>query len=152
MERTRQIELSSRNCAIGDPGGGSPADGWRDSSEWSSTVHPLRANSVGRASQREGKGKPKMAKKNKTPQLLPGGCCRIESLLSIDERGQMVLPKEIRERANIRAGDKLAVVSWENDGQVCCLSLVKADVLTGMIRDVLGPMLHQVMNIGKGKK
>ena len=43
-------------------------------------------------------------------------CCRVEALLGVDERGQMVLPKELRDRANIKAGDKLAVVSWEKDG------------------------------------
>ena len=33
-------------------------------------------------------------------------CCKVESIVSVDERGQMVLPKEIRERAKIGAGDK----------------------------------------------
>ena len=31
------------------------------------------------------------------------------SLISVDDRGQMVLPKEIRDKANILPGDKLAV-------------------------------------------
>ena len=56
-------------------------------------------------------------------------CCRVESLVSIDERGQMVLPKELRDRAGIKAGDKLAVISWEKDGAICCLSLLKAEQL-----------------------
>lgn len=93
-----------------------------------------------------------MVRKNKTPRIRPGSCCRVESLLSVDERGQMVLPKELRERAKIQPGDKLAIISWEDEGQVCCLSLVKADVLTGMIGDVLGPMMRQVMDIGKEKR
>ena len=33
-------------------------------------------------------------------------CCKVESIVSVDERGQMVLPKEIRERAKIGAGNK----------------------------------------------
>jgi AbrB family looped-hinge helix DNA binding protein len=37
----------------------------------------------------------------------------VESIVSVDERGQMVLPKDIREKAKIRPGDKLAVVSME---------------------------------------
>lgn len=45
----------------------------------------------------------------------PGGlaadCCRVESLVGVVERGQMVLPKELRDRADIKAGDKLAVVA-----------------------------------------
>lgn len=39
----------------------------------------------------------------------------------------MVLPKDIRERAKIRAGDKLAVVSMEKDGKICRLSLIKVE-------------------------
>jgi len=64
----------------------------------------------------------------------------------VDERGQMVLPKEIREKANISAGDKLAVVSWEKDGKVCCISLIKADDFTGMVRNLLGPMMQEVVS------
>lgn len=57
----------------------------------------------------------------------------------------MVLPKETRERANIRAGDKLALISWEKDGRVCCISLIKAEELTGMIKGILGPMMKEVI-------
>ncbi len=59
---------------------------------------------------------------------MPSGetCCKVEALVSVDERGQMVLPKELREKANIRPGDKLAVTSWEKDGKVCCITLTKA--------------------------
>jgi len=42
----------------------------------------------------------------------------------------MVLPKELREKAGIHAGDKLAITSWENDGAICCISLNKAEDLT----------------------
>ena len=72
-------------------------------------------------------------------------CCRVEALVSVDERGQMVLPKELREKANIRAGDKLAVTSWEKDGKICCISLTKAEELTGMLRAVLGPVMKDIL-------
>lgn len=72
------------------------------------------------------------------------GCCRVESLLCVDERGQMVLPKDVRERAGIRPGDKLAVISWEKNGEVCCISLIKANELTGMVRGFLGPMMSEM--------
>lgn len=68
-------------------------------------------------------------------------CCRIESLLSIDERGQMVLPKDLRDRAKIKPGDKLALVTWEKEGEVCCLTLIKADFLSAGVKDFLGPVL-----------
>jgi AbrB family looped-hinge helix DNA binding protein len=65
-------------------------------------------------------------------------CCNVESVVTVDERGQMVLPKEVREKANIKAGDKLAVVSMEKDGKFCCISLIKADNLSGAVKDMLG--------------
>jgi antitoxin PrlF len=78
------------------------------------------------------------------PAAMPGGCCKVEALVSVDERGQMVLPKEARDKANIHAGDKLAVISWEKGGQVCCLSLIKAESLTGMVKDMLGPLMSEI--------
>lgn len=70
--------------------------------------------------------------------------CRVESLVSVDERGQMVLPKELRNRAGIRAGDKLAVVCHEKDGEVCCLTLMKVERLTDMVRGMLGPIMKEM--------
>jgi len=72
-------------------------------------------------------------------------CCKVEALVSIDERGQMVLPKETRDKANIRAGDKLVVTSWEKDGKICCLSLVKAEDLTEMVKGMLGPVMNEIL-------
>jgi len=72
-------------------------------------------------------------------------CCKVEALVSVDERGQMVLPKELRERANICAGDKLAVTSWEKDGKVCCITLTKAEELTEMVRATLGPVMKDIL-------
>jgi antitoxin PrlF len=90
-----------------------------------------------------------MAKNSKTGSCFdPAGgglsCCKVESLISVDERGQMVLPKEIREKANIRAGDKLALVSWEKNGKVCCISLIKAEDFGGMVKGLLGPMMKEM--------
>jgi antitoxin PrlF len=72
----------------------------------------------------------------------PGSGCRVEAVLSVDERGQMVLPKDIREKAGIRTGDKLALISWSRGGEVCCLALMKVENLSGMVKDVLGPMMQ----------
>lgn len=72
-------------------------------------------------------------------------CCKVESLISIDERGQMVLPKEMRDRADIRAGEKLAVISWEKDGKVCCISLIKAEDFAEMVKELLGPMMKDLI-------
>ena len=74
-------------------------------------------------------------------------CCRVEALVSVDERGQMVLPKDTRDKAGIRPGDKLALVSWEKEGKTCCLTLIKAEELTGMVKGILGPLMKDVLKV-----
>ena len=89
-----------------------------------------------------------MKKKEKDGSCCPPtgiGACRVESLVSVDDRGQLVLPKEIRDRAGIKGGDKLAVVSWEKGGTVCCLSLIRVEELTGMVKGLLGPLMGEVL-------
>ena len=68
--------------------------------------------------------------------------CRLEAVLAVDDRGQMVLPKDVRERADIKPGDKLALISWGKDGNICCLALMKAENISGMVKDVLGPLMN----------
>ena len=71
--------------------------------------------------------------------------CKVEAVVSVDERGQMVLPKELRDRAHIRAGDKLAVVSCERDGEVCCISLIKVEELSATVKGFLGPIFKDIL-------
>lgn len=87
-------------------------------------------------------------------QTSPGAlsCCKVESLISVDERGQMVLPKDIREKANIKAGDKLAVISWEKEGKVCCISLIRAEDFADMVKGLLGPMMREIASDEKEKE
>ena len=73
------------------------------------------------------------------------GFCQVEALVSVDEKGQMVLPKTIRDKANIQPGDKLVLVGWEKDGQTCCITMVKAESLAGMVKGLLGPMMKDIM-------
>ena len=81
-----------------------------------------------------------MARKKRKAADPLGGCCRVESLVSVDERGQMVLPKDVREKAGIRPGDKLALATWQGEG-ACCIFLMKTEMLSGVLRTVLGPAL-----------
>ncbi len=72
-------------------------------------------------------------------------CCKVESVVSIDDRGQMVLPKAVREKAQINAGDKLAVVTMEKDGKICCLSLIKVEEIEQMVKGMLGPVMKEIL-------
>ena len=73
------------------------------------------------------------------------GGFKVESLITVDDRGQMVLPKDLRDKAGIKGDDKLAVISWEKDGKACCLSLIKAEEFSGMIKGVLGPLMGDLL-------
>jgi len=53
-------------------------------------------------------------------------------------------PKRFGRRPGIRAGDKLAVVSMEKDGKICCLSLIKVEELEAMVKSILGPVMDEV--------
>lgn len=89
-------------------------------------------------------GGEKVAKKQKNICSSLGSCCKVDSLVGVDDRGQMVLPKSIREKMKIAAGDKLAVVTWEKDGEVCCISMIKADELADMTKSMLGPLMKEL--------
>ena len=66
------------------------------------------------------------------------GCYKVQALISVDERGQMVLPKDVRTRAGIEARDKLALTTIEKDGKICCILLTKADELVQVVQSTLG--------------
>jgi antitoxin PrlF len=69
-------------------------------------------------------------------------CCALEAVVSVDDRGQLVLPKDLRTRAGIRAGDRLAVMSYRgDDGEICCITLVKTGAVAGAVQSVIAPAL-----------
>lgn len=74
----------------------------------------------------------------KNPKPAPSGtrdrCCSVSAVVAVDERGQIVLPKDLRDRMGIKAGDKLAVVALGDPDETCCLMLMKAQELNGMVK------------------
>jgi AbrB family looped-hinge helix DNA binding protein len=68
---------------------------------------------------------------------------RVEAIISVDERGQTVLPKSIRDKFGLRPGDKLAVVIKERDGKACCLYMFRAEDLMVTVKDRFGPLLEE---------
>lgn len=75
---------------------------------------------------------------------LSAGCCGVEAVVTVDARGQIVLPKELRSQAGIATGDKLALVSMRNAGRICCLFLMKVEELAGTVREILGPVAREL--------
>ena len=79
-------------------------------------------------------------------------CCKIDAVVTVDAKGQVVLPKDLREKANIAASDKLAVIAVEQDGKVCCIVMVKADALGSTVKGMLGPILNEAFGKGGEKE
>jgi len=65
-------------------------------------------------------------------------CFKVQALVGVDDRGQMVLPKELRDKAGIRGGDKLALTTIEREGKICCILLTKSDELVQVVQSTLG--------------
>ena len=72
-------------------------------------------------------------------------CCQVDAIVTVDARGQIVLPKDVREKAGVKAGDKFALISGQSEGKLCCLFLVKADEFATMVKDMLGPVAKEIL-------
>ena len=79
------------------------------------------------------------------PVLKTLRCCKVDALISVDSRGQIVLPKDVRQKADIKTGDKFVLISHESAGRVCCFSLIRADEFSATVKDMLGPMLKDIL-------
>ena len=74
-----------------------------------------------------------------------GECCKIDAVITIDSKGQTVLPKDLREKAKIRPDGKLAVVTCEKEGEICCIMMIKAERLEEAVSKTLGPLLKDII-------
>jgi antitoxin PrlF len=76
-------------------------------------------------------------------------CCKINAIVTLDSKGQIVLPKELREKADLKPNDKLALIALEKENQVCCIVMLKAEALGDQVKCMLGPVFKEVL---KGEK
>lgn len=84
-----------------------------------------------------------MSKNQNTP------CCQIEAVVSIDERGQIIIPKDVRKKFGLQSGDKFALMSCGTSGDggsACCFTLMKTDQLKGMVQQVLSPIFTEIVD------
>jgi antitoxin PrlF len=70
---------------------------------------------------------------------------KVDAIVTVDSKGQIVLPKDLREKAKLRNGDKLAITACEKEGEVCCIVMVKAEGLGEAMSKALSPVLKQVI-------
>ena len=69
----------------------------------------------------------------------------VEAIVSCDDRGQLVLPKELRKKLEITSGQKLALINYKPNDDSFCLTLIKADSLEDLIKSYLGPVLKDMI-------
>ena len=79
---------------------------------------------------------------NSEKDQVKGSGCSIEAVLTVDDRGQIVLPKHVREKAGMNTGDRLALIVWESDTKVCCVGLIKAENLNAGVKGVISPFFE----------
>jgi len=72
-------------------------------------------------------------------------CCKVDAVVTIDSKGQIVLPKDVREKAKLEPNDKLAVIGCESNGEIGCIIMVKTEKLGNTIKSVLGPMVGEIL-------
>ncbi|MDW8049013.1 MAG: HgcAB-associated protein [Nitrososphaerota archaeon] len=72
-------------------------------------------------------------------------CCGIDAVVTLDSKGQIVLPKDVREKIKLRPNDKLAIISCHSGDEACCLIMVKAENLGSSVKSFLGPILKEVL-------
>ncbi len=70
--------------------------------------------------------------------------CRIDAVVTVDSKGQIVLPKDLREKAKIKPNDKLAIIGFQRENEVCCIVMLKVDALENTVKNMLGPVFKNV--------
>jgi antitoxin PrlF len=70
-------------------------------------------------------------------------CCKIDAVVTVDAKGQIVLPKDLRERAKLKPNDKLAIIGVERGDKVCCIVMMKAEALGSTVKNMLGPIFDE---------
>jgi bifunctional DNA-binding transcriptional regulator/antitoxin component of YhaV-PrlF toxin-antitoxin module len=71
-------------------------------------------------------------------------CCKVESIVTVSSKGQIVLSPGIQESMNLKKGDKLVSVLMNANTESPLVVLMKADNFGGIVRNFLGPIMKDV--------
>lgn len=55
--------------------------------------------------------------------------------LIIDERGQIVIPKNVRDKLGLTGNEKLVLISWTKDNKVESVSIMRNDLFSEIINN-----------------
>ena len=67
----------------------------------------------------------------------------------IGERGQVVIPAELRKKFGIETGDRFLVIGGEKMDAWGGFLLVKADILSQVVQGIFGTRLEEVLSRGE---
>jgi len=70
---------------------------------------------------------------------------KVEAVVSVDDKGQIVLPKEVRTKAKINAGDKLVLASLSKGGETIFLMMLKSELAAEHLKEALGTVMKDLM-------
>lgn len=76
----------------------------------------------------------------------PNGAFNLEAIVSFDDRGQLVIPKDVRKKFKLSSGEKFALISCDDaKGKLCCFYMVKTDQLQGLLQNALAPVIKNII-------
>jgi antitoxin PrlF len=71
-------------------------------------------------------------------------CIKVDAIIEVDKRGQILLPKSVRERANIKTGQKYVLITCESGEEICCMLLIKVENFIEGAKDQLAPIMKDI--------
>lgn len=77
---------------------------------------------------------------------LKSRCCKVESLVTISSKGQIVLSQGIREAMNLKEGEKLVSILMNPTSDTPFVVLMKADYFEGLVRNCLSPIMEEIFS------
>ncbi len=63
------------------------------------------------------------------------GSCYVEAIISMDDRGQIVIPKNIRDKLGFTSSEKLVLISWTKNNKVESVSIMRNDVFSEIVNN-----------------
>ncbi len=72
-------------------------------------------------------------------------CCHVEGVVTVDSKGQIVLPKSLRENMGLKEKDKLIVVGMKDKGKITSISLFKSEAMDDMVKIMLKPVMETIL-------
>ncbi len=87
-----------------------------------------------------------MAKKNSEENFCCdiSSCCKVESIVTVSSKGQIVLSPGIRDSMNLQEGDKLVSILMNANSESPLVVLMKADSFGDIVKNFLGPIMKDL--------